>query len=108
MAAAAGDEQIQDVLADRLFEINPLLFKTVWELLAQRAHSKDELSKYDHTPGSLPDALAALEKDHKFLLEGGVFTKDVIEAWIEYKMENEVDPLRLRPHPYEFHLYYDN
>ena len=47
-------------------------------------------------------------EDHDFLLEGGVFTEDLIETWIAYKMENEVDPLRLRPHPYEFHLYYDN
>jgi len=70
--------------------------------------TKDELSKYDHTPGSLVEALEALQKDHKFLLEGGVFTQDVIDAWIEYKMDNEVDPLRLRPHPHEFFLYYDN
>ena len=70
--------------------------------------SKDELSKFDHTPGSLAEALDALKKDNKFLLQGGVFTQDVIDAWIEYKMENEIDPLRLRPHPHEFFLYYDN
>jgi glutamine synthetase len=71
--------------------------------------SKEELEKHaKHTPGSLAEALDALEGDHKFLLAGGVFTEDVIEAWISYKRENEVDPLRLRPHPYEFHLYYDN
>ena len=58
-------------------------------------------------PGSLPGALDALENDHDFLLKGDVFTKDVIETWIEYKRENEIDPLRLRPHPYEFTLYYD-
>ena len=48
-----------------------------------------------------------LEKDHEFLLKGGVFTEDLIEAWIGYKRSKEVDPMRLRPHPYEFFLYYD-
>ncbi len=58
-------------------------------------------------PGSLPEALAALEADHKFLLAGNVFTSDVIETWIDYKRNREIDPIRLRPHPYEFYLYYD-
>jgi glutamine synthetase len=58
-------------------------------------------------PGSLDEALHELERDHKFLLEGGVFTQDVIDTWISYKRENEVDPVRLRPHPWEFHLYFD-
>ena len=58
-------------------------------------------------PGSLDDALNNLEKDHAFLLNGGVFSKDVIETWVQYKREKEVDPMRLRPHPYEFFLYYD-
>jgi glutamine synthetase len=58
-------------------------------------------------PGSLPEALKALEADHKFLLAGDVFTQDVIDTWIEYKITREVDPVRLRPHPYEFYLYYD-
>ena len=58
-------------------------------------------------PGSLDEALVALEEDHEFLLEGGVFTEGLIEAWVGYKREHEVDPVRLRPHPYEFHLYYD-
>ena len=57
--------------------------------------------------GSLEGALAALEKDHAFLLKGDVFTADVIETWVEYKRSKELDPLRLRPHPYEFALYYD-
>ena len=60
------------------------------------------------TPGSLEEALAALETDHAFLTRGEVFTDDIIRTWIDYKRENEVDPLRLRPHPHEFHLYYDN
>jgi glutamine synthetase len=71
--------------------------------------TKDELAAHaPTTPGSLAEALDALKKDHKFLLAGGVFTEDVIEGWIDYKMEYEVDPLRLRPHPFEFHLYYDS
>jgi len=57
--------------------------------------------------GSLEESLQALEEDHEFLLKGDVFTEDVIETWIEYKMQAEVDALRLRPHPYEFVLYYD-
>ena len=59
------------------------------------------------TPGSLDEALAALSEDHDFLLRGDVFTPDVIDTWISYKTRNEVDALRLRPHPYEFCLYFD-
>ena len=69
--------------------------------------SPEELAKVPSTPGSLELALEALEKDHKFLTESGVFTEDFIENWISYKLDNEVNPLRLRPHPYEFSLYYD-
>jgi Glutamine synthetase, catalytic domain len=67
------------------------------------AEAKDVRS----TPGSLDQALDALERDHAFLLRGDVFTGDVIETWLDYKRKKEVDPIRLRPHPYEFHLYYD-
>ncbi len=67
----------------------------------------EEVAKVKSTPGSLEEALDALEADHEFLLKGDVFTKDVIETWLDYKRENEVKELRLRPHPYEFHLYYD-
>ena len=66
-----------------------------------------EAAKIRTMPGSLDEALSNLEKDHKFLLKGGVFTEDLIEAWIGYKRSKEVDPMRLRPHPYEFFLYYD-
>lgn len=59
------------------------------------------------TPGSLEDALTALRNDHSFLTRGDVFTSDVIDTWIDYKMEREVDALRMRPHPYEFMMYYD-
>ena len=69
--------------------------------------SPEELSKIPSTPGSLEGALEALEKDHSFLTETGVFTEDFIETWISYKLDNEVNPMRLRPHPYEFALYYD-
>ncbi len=67
----------------------------------------EELAEIDSAPGSLDEALAALAEDHEFLLKGDVFTKDVIERWIEYKNENEVTAVRLRPHPHEFFLYYD-
>ena len=58
-------------------------------------------------PGSLEEVLDALERDYEFLLRGGVFTEDLIKTWIDYKRKNEVDPVRLRPHPYEFLLYLD-
>ncbi|HTL52641.1 MAG TPA: type I glutamate--ammonia ligase [Planctomycetota bacterium] len=67
----------------------------------------EELAKVPHTPGNLPEALAALKKDHAFLLKGDVFTEDLIDTWIEYKTKKEVEPMALRPHPYEFFLYYD-
>ncbi|MCU0526164.1 MAG: type I glutamate--ammonia ligase [Elainella sp. Prado103] len=69
--------------------------------------SPEELAKIPSTPGSLEDALECLEKDHDFLTVGGVFTEDLINTWIQYKLDNEVNPMRLRPHPYEFALYYD-
>ena len=59
------------------------------------------------TPGSLKEALDALEQNHEFLLRGDVFTADVIETWLGYKRKKEVDAIALRPHPYDFHLYYD-
>ena len=67
----------------------------------------EEMVDVPTTPGSLEEALAALRTDHEFLLRGDVFTPDVIDTWIWYKTDREVDPLRLRPHPYEFCLYYD-
>jgi glutamine synthetase len=69
--------------------------------------SPEELKNVPTTPGSLAEALEALRKDHEYLLRGDVFTPDVIDTWIWYKTENEVDALRLRPHPYEFCLYSD-
>ncbi len=67
----------------------------------------EELAKIPSTPGSLLDALENLQKDHAFLLEGGVFTEDLIQTYIEYKIDNEINPINLRPHPYEFALYFD-
>jgi glutamine synthetase len=67
----------------------------------------EELENVPSTPGSLEEALEALESDHEFLMKGDVFTEDAIFTWLEYKRRHEVDPVRLRPHPYEFALYYD-
>ena len=67
----------------------------------------EELAKIPKAPGSLEDSLAALRADHDFLLRGDVFTPDVIDTWIWYKTVNEVQAMQLRPHPYEFCLYYD-
>jgi glutamine synthetase len=69
--------------------------------------SDEDATKVPTVPGSLAEALEALEEDHDYLLAGNVFTPDVLEVWIEYKREEEIDALRLRPHPYEFYLYYD-
>ncbi|MFC2149285.1 type I glutamate--ammonia ligase [Candidatus Auribacterota bacterium] len=77
------------------------LDKNIYDLPAE------ELASIPTAPGSLEDALTALKNDHEYLLKGDVFTEDVIDTWISYKMDNEVDALRLRPHPYEFFLYYD-
>ena len=67
----------------------------------------EEAANVPQTPGSLDEALDALQEDHQFLLMGDVFTQDVIDTWIEYKRKNEADQIRLRPHPYEFCLYFD-
>jgi glutamine synthetase len=68
---------------------------------------EEELAAIGSVPGSLDEAMDALEADHEFLLKGGVFTEDLIQTWIEYKRSEECDPVRLRPHPWEFALYYD-
>jgi len=67
----------------------------------------EELAQIDSAPGSLDEALDALKADQDFLLKGDVFTQDAIDMWIDYKTENEVNPVRMRPHPHEFYLYYD-
>jgi glutamine synthetase len=67
----------------------------------------EELADIESTPASLGDALDALEEDHEYLLKGDVFTQDVLDVWLDYKRENEVDAVNMRPHPYEFFLYHD-
>jgi glutamine synthetase len=84
-------------------EIDPgePLDRDIYEMTAE------ELDNTRKTPGSLAEAIDALEGDNEFLTRGGVFTSDVIESWIKWKREMEIDPMRLRPVPYEFDLYYD-
>jgi glutamine synthetase len=67
----------------------------------------EELKEVPSMPGSLDEALNALERDHQFLLKGNVFTEELLETYISYKRDKEVNAIRLRPHPYEFALYYD-
>lgn len=77
------------------------LDRNIYELSAQEVEAIRSL------PGSLDEALKALEEDYQFLLQGGVFTEELIQAWISYKKNKEIDAVRLRPHPYEFTLYFD-
>jgi glutamine synthetase len=79
----------------------PPIDKDLYEL------SPEEAAEVKSMPGSLDLALEALERDHDFLLKGDVFTWDVIETWLKYKRTKEVDAIRLRPHPWEFALYFD-
>ncbi|MFN2642554.1 MAG: type I glutamate--ammonia ligase [Actinomycetota bacterium] len=67
----------------------------------------EEAAKIQQVPGSLEEVLNALEADHDYLLEGGVFTEDVIDTWLDYKRTRELDQVRLRPHPWEYYLYFD-
>ena len=67
----------------------------------------EELAEIPSAPGSLDEAIEALKADQQFLLKGDVFTQDAIDMWIEYKTENEINDIKLRPHPHEFYLYYD-
>ncbi len=96
----AGLDGIRHRIDPRKLGMGPL-DKNIYHL------SDRERRKIRSVPATLPEALAELEKDHAFLLEGDVFSRDLIEAWIAYKLEHEVHPVALRPTPYEFHLYYD-
>lgn len=89
-----------DGVMNRIDPGNPL-DKDIYDL------SPEELKDVPSTPESLGHALKALEADHDFLLKGNVFTEDVIETWIKYKIEKEIKPMALRPHPHEFELYFD-
>ena len=79
----------------------PPLDKDIYDLPAE------ELADVPSTPAHLDEALTALEADHEFLLHGGVFTEDVLDTWISYKRKEEIEAIRLRPHPFEFALYFD-
>jgi glutamine synthetase len=67
----------------------------------------EELASIPSMPGSLEEALDALERDHEFLLQGDVFTEELLRTYVDYKRSKEVDAIRLRPHPWEFEMYYD-
>jgi glutamine synthetase len=82
-------------------EPGPPLDKEVCDL------GPEGLAKVPSMPGSLEDALDALERDSGFLLKGDVFTEELLRTYLDYKREKEVEAVRLRPHPYEFLLYYD-
>jgi glutamine synthetase len=69
--------------------------------------SPEELKDVPGLPATLDESLKALENDHEFLLKGDVFSREMIERWISYKREKEINPMRLRPHPLEFSMYYD-
>ncbi len=69
--------------------------------------SPEEMKNVPSMPASLEEALDCMEEDHAFLLKGDVFTEELLETYINYKRKNEGDAIRLRPHPYEFALYYD-
>jgi len=89
-----------DGIENRIHPGDPL-DKNIYDLPAE------ELAEIPKTPGSLEQALEALEADHEFLLKGDVFTEDVVQTWIQYKREREIAALAQRPHPYEFYLYFD-
>ena len=100
MAFAAMLMAWLDGIAKRLSPGEPL-DKDIYSL------TPEELKDVPSMPASLDEALSNLQKDHEFLLQGDVFTQDVIDTWIEYKMAIEVSAMRLRPHPHEFALYFD-
>ena len=75
--------------------------------LFEESHATAPAGRCPQVPSSLGEALDALEADHEFITKGGVFSEELIRTWIDYKRENEVDVVRLRPHPAEFGLYFD-
>ncbi len=89
-----------DGIKNKIEPVDPV-DKDLYEL------APDEAANIPQVPGTLADVLDALEADNEYLQAGGVFTDDLIETWVAYKRENEIDPIRLRPHPHEFELYYD-
>ena len=101
LASAAVLMAALDGVLNKIEPGNPL-DKDVYDL------PSEELDDYENVPQSLSESLAALKADHDFLLRGDVFTEDVIDTWIWYKSEKEVEAVRTRPHPWEFALYYDS
>lgn len=100
MAFSAMLMAVLDGIENKLDPGDPL-DKNIYDLPAE------ELAQIGSAPGSLDEAIDALKEDHEYLMKGDVFTQDVIDMWIDYKTENEVNEVRLRPHPHEFYLYYD-
>jgi glutamine synthetase len=94
--AMAGIDGIENKI-----DPGPPLDKNIYAL------SPEEAAGVPTMPADLSESLLALEEDNDFLLKGDVFTRDALETWVEYKRENEVNPVRLRPHPHEFEIYYD-
>ena len=101
----AGNDRELLTLSDKL--INENNRKDFW-IFQHRGMAYAGLKDIPKAPGSLEEAVGNLKKDHAFLLKGDVFTSEVISTWLDYKRANEVDAIRLRPHPYEFGLYFDN
>ncbi|MFH1257552.1 MAG: type I glutamate--ammonia ligase [Candidatus Micrarchaeota archaeon] len=97
----AGIDGIQRKLDPVVLGYGPWDNKNIYHL------SDEDRKKIKSVPGSLEESLDALKNDHQYLLKGNVFSKSLIEQWISYKIEAEVDPVRIRPHPYEMFLYYD-
>ena len=95
-----GENSFFDVLEQKIVDLNNRKEGVQRNLLSGEWHT-EQISI------AINQALDELEKDHKYLLAGDVFTKDNIETYISYKRENEVSPMDLRPHPHEFNLYYD-
>jgi glutamine synthetase len=89
-----------DGIKDKIYPGEPL-DKDIFDL------PSDEARHIRSVPASLDEARKCLQEDQEFLLQGGVFDKDILETWIDYKLTREFDAIRLRPHPYEFMLYYD-
>jgi glutamine synthetase len=89
-----------DGIAHKIEPGDPL-DKNIYDLPPEEARNVRQV------PASLQESLSALENDHGFLTTGDVFTRDVIDIWIDYKRKREIDPVRLRPHPWEFYLYFD-
>ena len=77
------------------------------QTVMQQQTPEEERGRVAQVPGSLSEALDALETDHEFLTRGGVFSEELIRTWIDWKRENEIDMVALRPHPAEFSLYFD-